>query len=230
MARTTDEDRRDLHREKILVAASQLFRLRGFNGTSMRAISDSLKVTAPFIYYHFATKQDLYYACLQRGLVELEASSKAASSEGPIPERFAALVESIGRWQIRNPGEGSALLSNSGPEQAPNKHVSSHQRKQLLTVQRRYFNRLKSVIEEGHAAGLFRVVDSTVTTFAILAIGDHVPRWYRADGRLDIEQIVALNVKLAMRLVDFDEVTAKPRSAVGSSAKTKRNRSSHPRP
>jgi AcrR family transcriptional regulator len=224
MARTADEDRRDLHREKIVVAASQLFRSRGFNGTSMRAISDSLKVTAPFIYYHFATKQDLYYACLQRGLVELEASSKAASTEGPIPERFAALVESIARWQIRNPGEGSALLSNAGPEHAPNRHVSAHQRKQLLTVQRRYFNLLKSAIEEGQAAGLFRVLDSTVTTFAILAIGDHVPRWYRVGGRLDIEQIVALNVQLAMRLVGFAQTAARPKSVRKSSIKIKGNR------
>lgn len=191
----------------------------------MRAISDSLKVTAPFIYYHFARKQDLYYACLQRGLVELEASSKAASSEGPIAERFAALVESISWWQIRNPGEGSALLFNSGLAGLPNKHISANQRKQLLTIQRRYFNRLKSVIEEGQAAGLFRVVDSTVTTFAILAIGDHVPRWYRAGGRLDIAQIVDSNTKLAMRLVDFNEVTSRsPRSVETSSAKAKKAR------
>lgn len=181
----------------------------------MRAISDKLSVTAPFIYYHFATKQDLYYACLQRGLIELEKTSKEASAEGTVVDRFTALIASIGKWQMGNPGDGSALLSNAGTNSAPNRHVSADQRKQLLSVQQRYFNRLKNVIDEGQAAGVFEVLDSTVTTFAILAIGDHVPRWYRVGGRLNIDEIVSINVGLALRLVGF-----KLANKAGGSSKT----------
>jgi AcrR family transcriptional regulator len=65
---------RPVTRDRILDVAEALFAARGFSGTSMRDIAADADLTAASLYNHFAGKEALYGAVLQRGirpLVEL---------------------------------------------------------------------------------------------------------------------------------------------------------------
>ena len=54
--------------ERILDAAEALFAERGFGGTSLRAIARDAGIQEPGVYNHFASKQQLYAAVLDRAL------------------------------------------------------------------------------------------------------------------------------------------------------------------
>jgi len=207
MARIVDENARAEDRKRILEVAGALFRQAGFYGTSMRTIAQKLRVTAPFIYYHFATKRDLYYACLKQRVLDLEVAITPAFVEGTPIVKVAALIESIGRWQIQNHDIGSSVLTGMDDDKGAGMHISAAQRKSVTGMQRRYFGGLRDLIEEGRKAGDFRVDNSTVATFAALAIGDHVPRWYRPGGRLTIEQVIYSNVRYTLRFLGVDDQT-----------------------
>ena len=53
-------------REQILEAATQLFARQGFQGTTTKQISDHTGVTEALIFRHFASKDELYWAVIER--------------------------------------------------------------------------------------------------------------------------------------------------------------------
>lgn len=55
-------------RELILDVAERLFATRGVDGVAVRDLARELGLTAPSLYNHFASKQALYDAVLERGL------------------------------------------------------------------------------------------------------------------------------------------------------------------
>jgi AcrR family transcriptional regulator len=66
--RLTAEARRDV----IEQAASELFAERGYQATSMDEVARRSGVTAPVVYDHFASKQDLHRRLLERHFADLQ--------------------------------------------------------------------------------------------------------------------------------------------------------------
>lgn len=64
---------RDAKRGLILDAAMRVFEADGLEGASMRAIGDAAGYTAAAIYFHFASKEAIYAALIDRSLDRLVA-------------------------------------------------------------------------------------------------------------------------------------------------------------
>ena len=54
-------------RERLLETASHLFASKGYASTSVREIVARAGVSKPVLYYHFQSKEGLYYAILEWG-------------------------------------------------------------------------------------------------------------------------------------------------------------------
>jgi len=52
-------------RERILTVANELFTEQGYEGTSLREISDRLGITKAALYYHFPSKDDILGALIE---------------------------------------------------------------------------------------------------------------------------------------------------------------------
>jgi AcrR family transcriptional regulator len=59
-------------REVIVVAATELFAERGYQGTSIEEIARRSGVTPPVVYDHFASKRELYRELLERHFADLQ--------------------------------------------------------------------------------------------------------------------------------------------------------------
>ena len=70
-------------REQILEAATQLFARQGFQGTTTKQISEQTGVTEALIFRHFASKDELYWAVIERKI-------KAAAPGEHMRERLSA--------------------------------------------------------------------------------------------------------------------------------------------
>ncbi|MEM6884095.1 MAG: TetR/AcrR family transcriptional regulator [Verrucomicrobiota bacterium] len=59
---------------QILDAAEQLFAIKGFNATSMRAITEKAQVNLAAVNYHFGSKDNLIFEVIKRGIQPINAS------------------------------------------------------------------------------------------------------------------------------------------------------------
>src|SRR4029450_13883435 len=98
--------------ERILKAAIALFRKRGYHGSSMRTLARALRMEAASLYYHFASKQDILFAILDRTLDDLldGVGRAVAAVDGPQARLRAAV-----RFHVLSPPPPphGAFLSHS---------------------------------------------------------------------------------------------------------------------
>ena len=64
---------RDEVRKKIVTSAHSLFLRKGYHGTTMEEIADSLGVTKPALYQYFPGKEDLFAAVAEHSREEMAA-------------------------------------------------------------------------------------------------------------------------------------------------------------
>jgi AcrR family transcriptional regulator len=93
----------DSTRERILAAAEALFAERGLAGTAVRDIAAAVGLNAASLYNHFASKEKLYEAVLERGIRPLlEEIARAAIAE-PGPEAGDAVIDALMRHLASTP-------------------------------------------------------------------------------------------------------------------------------
>ena len=108
-------------RERLFAAAATEFAARGFAGANVDRIADAARVNKAMLYYHFASKRNLYGEVLRDMFGAVAARLKASvAPDAPPAERVRALAEAIGReaeirphfppiW-LREVAEGGAHL------------------------------------------------------------------------------------------------------------------------
>lgn len=83
-------------REEILDVATALFAERGFDGASMSDVADRVGMRKASLYYHFATKDDLYEAVIERLIASLQAPLEAIyAGGGTFAERLDTLTSTL---------------------------------------------------------------------------------------------------------------------------------------
>jgi AcrR family transcriptional regulator len=80
-------------RALIVKAAGRLFGRHGYDGTRLDDVAAAAGVTKPVLYRHFASKQALYLALLERHRDDLASFASAIPSEGKPAERVRAVLE-----------------------------------------------------------------------------------------------------------------------------------------
>ena len=83
------------NRSRILDAAEALFAERGLAGTAVRDIARSVGLTPASLYNHFAGKQALYEAVLDRGVRPLIEVMQGLSREDRTPAEGEELIDAV---------------------------------------------------------------------------------------------------------------------------------------
>jgi len=92
-------------RERILVAATDLFGLRGVDAVSLDVIATEVGVAKQTLLYWFPSKDDLVQAVLVDAVAELTVATEAAiraSGDDPL-DRIEAVVRAVFRPAVRRP-------------------------------------------------------------------------------------------------------------------------------
>ena len=75
--------RGEAKRDRVRLAAQELFLARGFAGASTDAIAKEAGVSKETLYNHFSNKEDLLADCLSHLIAELSANEGAAAGSSP---------------------------------------------------------------------------------------------------------------------------------------------------
>jgi AcrR family transcriptional regulator len=84
-------------REALLDAAQELFAKSGFDATSVAAICETVDVSKGAFYYHFTSKQALFFELMQRWLDGLEVRlSEIETQADHVPEKLLSMAQVVG--------------------------------------------------------------------------------------------------------------------------------------
>ena len=85
---------RENRQQDVLDAAASLFRQRGYEGTSLRGIATASGMLPGSIYFHFASKEEIFLTVQQQGIRHLsEALEKAVAGLSDPWQRLQAACE-----------------------------------------------------------------------------------------------------------------------------------------
>ena len=192
MARTQGSHS-DITGPRVRDAALRLFAQYGYAAVSMRQIAREVGVQAGALYKYFPTKQDILFDLLAGHMLALEVAWREdAGSELSDFVRFHV------RYHLTRPREmfiSYMELRSLEPENF----------RRIRELRRGYEAIPRQMIEEGIAKGAFNVVDTEVTTRAIIALLNGLTTWYREDGRLSLDEIETVYITLVNRMVGAGE-------------------------
>lgn len=86
---------RDEVRKKIVTSAHSLFLRKGYHGTTMEEIADSLGVTKPALYQYFPGKEDLFAAVAEHSREEMAAILRRSYNKKDLRTGSAVLFDSL---------------------------------------------------------------------------------------------------------------------------------------
>lgn len=189
----------DPQRERILEAASELFAKQGYANTTMEQIVRALGVTKPFVYYYFRDKQEIF-----------ETLSWAPAVACFTSMDFAPDDTRTARVKIE---EGVDRLIRATVSHHPRSFFSYREpqvyRPEYLLAQKQLANHFYAcfcaLLEQGRRDGDIDFNDTRITAQAACSLPGFLYSWYRPDGRLSPDDIVAELSTLARRLIGWRE-------------------------
>lgn len=172
-------------RERILAAAEDLFYRNGLAGTTMDMLCAELGVTKPFIYYYFKDKHEIVETLTWRASVACLTTMKFPADDTRAAQ--LKLGDGLRRWveACVTHFRASALAFRVTASLRPEFRAA------LRELARDFYADLCALMEQGRRDGQLDFEDAALTAKAMGGVVGFMYTWYRPEGRLPPEQLVA---------------------------------------
>lgn len=195
--------------------ATQFFFDKGYDATTLREVAAAAGLKVGSLYNHIASKEDLLLQVMG-GIIDdlMELQQQALVAPGDPVEKLRAVVDCHVRFHAERAQE--VFIGNTNLRALP-----QDARQEIIAKRNDYERIIQSLIEQAGEAGLASVIDARLHTYSIVALGTNVAGWYRPQGRMSLDEIVAAYTKFALRelqVVDADRRVDAARELVSSAA------------
>jgi AcrR family transcriptional regulator len=152
----------------------------------MRDLGKELGLLGSSLYSHVSSKQDLLVEVVEEGARLFEASAENASEGGgTASERLEALIAGHVDVVVENIDVARTFLNEA-------RVLDDGHRRRIVAARDHYEDAFRSVIRDGVADGSFAAdVDAKTASIFILSILNAIERWYRPEGELDRDALIA---------------------------------------
>lgn len=194
MARTAGSHS-DITGPRVRDAALRLFARHGFAAVSMRQIAGEVGVQAGALYNYTPDKQSLLFSLLRGHMDDLLAAwaEEAPGSDDPL-SRLRVFTRFHIRFNLERP-EAIFISYMELRNLAPANFAI------IEELRGTYEDELEAILCAGVESGVFEVPDTKVATLAMIAMLTGVNTWYRAGGRLSLEEVQSIYWDMVRRAV-----------------------------
>jgi AcrR family transcriptional regulator len=195
-SRPSTAARRRIIEHEIIEHAGRLFAERGFAGTSVQDIADASGMSRPALYYYFKSKEDLLASLVTEVTEGAAAQIRAVARDDDqnATERLRSIARLLASWRAQQPGRFLLLVRSESVLPPDLARVNERAKRGTL-------RELTKLIEQGVAAGEFRMVDPRSAALAVLGICNWVAWWADPSGRTDPAAVGAAMADLAVAMV-----------------------------
>ncbi len=174
MARTAEESRFSLQKDRMLRAAARCFNQKGFSGTSLKDVAGQLGLTDAALYYYVRNKEELVYLCYLKAAELGRAALETATAEGGTAlERIRRYLHLHAEFMLGEPGP-VAIMS-----EIPS--LKTEHREEILRLSREHSARFEALLREGIDEGSIAPCDVRMTGNAIMGALNWIPKWHHGD-------------------------------------------------
>lgn len=170
-------------RENIIKAAAKLFKEKGFAATSMRDLADSLEVSAPGLYNHIRSKDDILdEICFRVAHKFVVHINDIDSSELSNIQKLTDVIGLHVRMMIESPEETTVANSEW-------KNLSAPKREVYKQLRDSYEAKIAHLIQDGMHCLEFRKVHVPVAVYTLLSALRWIESWYKPERNITPEQL-----------------------------------------
>ena len=164
--------------QEFIEAATKLFAEKGYHGTSIQDLADTLNLTTASLYYHMNGKEDLLFRVLESGMANfLSGLEVIFESKMPPREKLQRAVVNHVDFVLSNPTAVAVFLRER-------RFLPGPQEEQYSARIDRYDKMFSSIIQQAMSAGEIPRSDVSLLRLSALGMVNWVVEWYRSDGRL----------------------------------------------
>lgn len=179
-----------------LRAALGVFARHGYHGASIRTIAETAGLSVPGLYHHYKSKQAILSAVVDSAMAEMLAHTAAAAEDaGDSPvTRFTNVVECLARFHMARRDHAfvaSTEMRSMDPDVRAH-HISQRDAQQTM---------LEDAIRAGVDSGDFSCRHPEDAARAISSLCVSIASWYRPDGPLSSDDVVARHLEFARAMV-----------------------------
>jgi AcrR family transcriptional regulator len=180
-------------RADLLRVCARLFREKGFDGTSIRDISEAAGMHSGSPFYHFKSKHEMLVAVMEQGLCEGLKHLEALAAMRLAPaEKFRKLV----RAHLET-------LCGDGHDFIPVmlydwRSLTPANRRRVIAFKDRYDALWQKVTDELQAEGIMKG-DAQLARLFTFGVLNWTARWYRAGGRKSLDEIAEEAARFLLR-------------------------------
>lgn len=170
-------------RNDILDAAAQVFRKKGFHGSSMADIAEAVNLQKASLYHHVASKQEILLALLDRAIEMLtEQIAPLVKQSAPADKKLREMIRAYLQLLADNADLASVLLFE-------HRSLDAKQHARHIPNRDKFEELWRDVVLEGVKAKKFHVSNPALAVRAMLGTLNWTLTWYRSNGTMTIEQI-----------------------------------------
>jgi len=171
-------------KERIARGAASLFRKQGYAAATLRQIASAIGIKSGSIYYHFDSKQDILFQIMDSTLCELTSIVEEGITkiESPLQKLYAAIDTHI-RYHIDN-------LDYTYAADTEIRSLNEENLKIIIAKRKRYENIFKEIIIEVTTNSTTRIINTKLTTLALLQMCTGLSLWFQKDGELSIQDVI----------------------------------------
>jgi TetR/AcrR family transcriptional regulator, cholesterol catabolism regulator len=170
--------------QRILVAATRLFREKGFSATSMQDVSDEVGLLKGSLYYYIRSKEDLLYAVLKDlHLGGEEIIRRIQFRSGAPLAQLETYLRDLGLHAGRNQDRLAVFLRDF-------RFVRAHEQREIIRERNMYVTAAEKLIIEARDRGeAERSTDARIAAILLTTAVSSIHEWYREGGALPLDAV-----------------------------------------
>ena len=176
-------------RGRLLSAAAQLFRAKGFDRTTVRDIAAAVGIQSGSIFHHFKTKEDILYAVMEEVIrFNTERLRQAVASADTPLERLRNLVRAELTATVGDTREAMTVMVQEW------RCLGEDNQRRALALRDVYERLWLDVLGDLHAEGAFRA-DPFILRRLITGMIGWTPNWFSTNRRLSLDDLADIVVE-----------------------------------
>ncbi|MGE3601651.1 MAG: TetR/AcrR family transcriptional regulator [Dehalococcoidia bacterium] len=192
--RIQNHERTEARRREILITAAQVFSRAGHAYATLDDVAAEMGVSRGVIYYYFRSKEELLTEVVKTASGEAGDRLEAIIARNDPPEvTLKAALEDLAAHLFADIDRFANVVVGSGGVRGQGWMTATQ------PVRHRYRTLIRGIIEDGIRAGVFVDFDPSLMAISVLQSVLGTVDWYRPNGRLSQEEVLAQVVELTLR-------------------------------